>query len=202
MAQSVESRFRDLQEVQERVPTSWSVRQGDSLDRATAFIYSTTSLAEVLDRCGASGLDEKATSYAQHRWKNFVRHDAWLDLIYLEFPGCRPFENPRDRTKDLYVPVRGVEVIFDLKVTRWPARLDRGAELPDVARWMYSNQSRQQRFHLDNRLFVVGDPEGAVCSYELALATVERFRRAPDEVIFALDFESSSATAGVLVVRP
>lgn len=201
MGTQVERRFRELEEVQDRVPTSWSVRQRDSLDRATAFIYSTPSLAGVLQQCRAADLDEQTTSYAQHRWKNFMRHDAWLDLIYLEFPGCRPFENPRDRTKDLYVPVGGTEVIFDLKVTRWPTRLEKSAPLPEVAQWMYTNQSRQQRFHLDNRLFVVGDPEGAVCRYELALATVERFRRAPEQAIFTLNFERSSATSGVLVVR-
>jgi hypothetical protein len=202
VSDSVESRFRDLQEVQERVPTSWSVRQRDALDRATSFIYSATSLADVLRQSREALLDEQSTSYAQHRWKNFVRHDVWLDLLYAEFPGCRPFENIRDRTKDLYVPVGGAEVIFDLKVTRWPSRLDRAASLPDVARWMYDNQSQQQRFHLDNRLFVVGDPEGAVCRYDLALATVKQFRRDAADFVFTLKFESGSAVAGVLLVRP
>ena len=202
MVSSVESRFRDLEEVQERVPTSWLVRQRDALDRATAFIYSATSLAEVLQQSRTARLDEQTTSYAQHRWKNFVRHDAWLDLLYAEFPGCRPFENARDRTKDLYVPVGRNEVIFDLKVTRWPSRLEKSASLPEVARWMYLNQSQQQRFHLDNRLFVVGDPEAAVCRYELALDTVDNFRRQAESFVFNLAFESGSATAGVLLVRP
>jgi hypothetical protein len=200
VSESVESRFRDLHEVQERVPTSWSIRQRDALDRATAFIYSVTSLAEVLQQCHVARLDEQTASYAQHRWKNFVRHDVWLDLLYAEFPGCRPFENAKDRTKDLYVPVGGSEIIFDLKVTRWPSRLDRTSSLADVARWMYSNQSQQQRFHLDNRLFVVGDPEAAVCRYDLALATVQRFRTKAEDFVFRLDFEGGSATAGVLLV--
>lgn len=201
MGSSIENRFRDLEEIQDRVPTSWSIRQRNSLDQATSFIYRSSSLAEVRRNCRAAGLNDETTSYALHRWKNFVRHDAWLDLLYERFPGCRPYENPRDRTRDLYVPVSGAEVIFDLKVTRWPSRVAKDASLHAVATWMYANQSTQQRFHLDNRLFVVGDPEGAVCRYELAVETVELFRSAPEKLIFDLVFDSGSATSGVLLVR-
>jgi len=202
LGKTSEVRFRELEQVQERVPTRWEVRQRDALDRATSFIYSASSLSDVLRHCRSSSLDDQTASYAQHRWKNFVRHDAWLDLIFERFPECRPFEDPKHRTKDLYVPVNGSDVIFDLKVTRWPSRLDRGTSLNDVARWMYSNQSQEQRFHLDNRLFVVGEPEGAVCRYELAVATVEKFRAAREEFVFDLHVGGRSVVAGVLLVTP
>jgi hypothetical protein len=184
------------------VPTRWAIKQRDVLDRATAFIYSATSLSHVLQECRKAGLDEQTTSYAQHRWKNFVRHDAWLDLIYQEFPGCRPYEDPKDRTRDLYVPVMGSDVVFDLKVTRWPSRLDRSNSLRDVALWMYSNQSQQQRFHLDNRLFVIGDPESAVCRYNLALAAVQKFKQSPDKTVFKVTVDHRTVAAGVLLVTP
>lgn len=200
MGTNIKARFRELEEVQERVPTNWAVKQRDALDGATAFIYSATSLSMVLEECRRAGLDSQSTSYAQHRWKNFIRHDSWLDLIYDEFPGCRPYENPRDRTRDLYVPVEGSEIIFDLKVTRWPLRLDHDSPLLNVAQWMYSNQSQEQRFHLDNRLFVVGSPESAVCRYDLAVETIERFKQSPKKNLYNLVLDHGRVTAGVLLV--
>jgi hypothetical protein len=197
---NLEKRFEELLQVQRDVPTSWTVRQRDSLDRLTAFIYGCDTIKEVLDRSQSVELDETATSYALHRWKNFVRHDAWLDLILSMVPDARPFEVPRDRTRDLYLALNGGETVFDLKVTRWPSRLPESANLRQVAEWMYANQSQQSRHHLDNRLFVVGKDELILCDIHAARRNVTQFWINRKTSVFQVHIDGHEPTAGVLRV--
>ena len=176
------------------------MRQRDGLDRATAFIYRCEQLDEVRERSQAAQLDGDATPYALHRWKNVVRHDAWLDLVIATLPHARPFEAPKDRTRDLYLPLDGGETVFDLKVPRWPSRLSRSADLHQVAEWMYVNQSQQGRHHLDNRLFVVGENELILCDIETARRNILRFWEQRDTSVFRVALNGGSPTAGVLCV--
>ncbi len=193
-------RFSDLLEIQRNVPTSWSVRQRDSLDRATAFIYRCDSLAEVRERCTTDRLDDDTESYALHRWKNFVRHDAWLDLVLTTIPASRPYEEPKHRTRDLYLPLAAGETVFDLKVTRWPSRIPLTETLLYVAEWMYVNQSQQSRHHLDNRLFVVGVNELILCDIEIARRSVLAFWEQRQTSVFQVVLQAGRPTAGVVRV--
>lgn len=194
------NRFAELLLVQRDVPTTWTIRQRDALDQVTKFIYRSSTLEDVRSRCAAENLDAATSGYAQHRWKNFVRHDAWLELTILTVPGARMYEEPRHRTRDLYLPLHSGETVFDLKVTRWPSRLPRNTSLEGVAHWMYENQSQQGRYHLDNRLFVVGLNETALCDYENACDSIENFWSSRDETVFVVPVGDSPPTAGVILV--
>lgn len=198
---TLEQRFQDLLEIQRDVPTTWSLRQRDVLDRTTSFIYRCKTLSDVRKNCKSSNLNNDTQSYALHRWKNFVRHDAWLDLTLATIPGARPFEDPKDRTRDLYLSLDSGETVFDLKVTRWPSRLEKSSSLQQVAEWMYLNQSQQGRHHVENRLFVVGINELILCDIDAAHRNILSFWKQRKSHVFQLSLAGSRPTAGVLHIQ-
>jgi uncharacterized protein YifE (UPF0438 family) len=68
----------------------------------------------------------------------------------------RKVKNDKDREKDFYIN----GVAFDHKTSVFPRgfrrNLDYAVENPkELAKWLYINQSKEQRFHAKNRLFVV-----------------------------------------------
>lgn len=150
----------------------WNVRQNDSLDLRTRFIYDILSVEDLIEATKKSSLNNLEKDYAHHRWRNFKRHDAWLTLILETFPESRLSKNQKDRTADFELLIDSEFVSFDLKVTRYPKSCQSGLSELELAYWMYSNQSRQGRFHLRNRFFVIGIPEAAVYDYDKALTNL------------------------------
>lgn len=186
--------FADLADV--RASATWKVRQKDAADRATAFIYDCRKLVEVREAAARYELTDDLMDYSEHRWRNYWRHDAWLYLLLAEVPGTRPFENERDRTRDLYVPFGDGSVTIDLKVTRIPRSLSPRATDREFALNFYANQSTQGRFHLDSRLFVVGHPEESLYDGDAAIETVGHLDL--EATLFEAELGRQSAITGVI----
>jgi hypothetical protein len=112
------SLFRDLSEAGDVKQNSWKIRQNDILDKKTSFIYEKNSLIELRLESKAENLTGEQSAYAEHRWRNFKRHDAWLALICQKWPDVELPANSRDSDKDFILTLSGVKLEFDLKVTR------------------------------------------------------------------------------------
>lgn len=171
-----ESLFREIALAGQQVDNAWLIKQTDVLDRRTAFIYNCRTIIEIDTQSQRGVLSSDEKIYALHRWRNFKRHEAWLSLLFEQIPEIVRPENSYDKKKDFIFPTPNHGLLaFDLKVTRHPRAL--GAEVSDkkLAEWFYSNQSRQGRFHLANRFFVVGNPESLLYEVNAARATVTKF---------------------------
>jgi hypothetical protein len=90
-------------------------------------------------------------------------------------PTFQFIENKFDKTKDFKININNEEIAFDLKVTRYPNSAQSDLDDQKLAIWFYNNQSKQGRFHLANRFFVVGSPEMSLYDFDLAYRTVKRF---------------------------
>ena len=139
--------------IAEYPPAAWRGKQNDARDRPTNFIYDVRSWPDLLRRI--DGEPESYQDYVVNRWYN-----AWsskgAEELFCRHPGVVPAANYRDKEKDF--SIRGID--FDLKLSVFP----KGYPYPiETARhnpktlinWLYANQSRQGRFHLRNRLFII-----------------------------------------------
>jgi hypothetical protein len=143
----------------------WGRVQGDAWDRASRFIYGTTSLnalrRETKRVAAEQGLPVNDFGrYVIRRWYNFHTHQAALDIV-LAHPNTQPEPDPFHHTVDFYLDEGAPRPLgFDLKLTTLPRGFEHDAAYAQVhpeelARWLYVNQSTQGRFHAANRLFVV-----------------------------------------------
>lgn len=139
--------------------TPWGQKQNNHWDDLTRFIY-TTPTWDALKQTAARQLPtdvngEQFFAYAANRWFNFWSAKG-VEAIFCSLDGVRAAKNPRDRRVDF--AIRGIT--FDHKTSvfpkRFPHSLAFAQQRPDaLARWLYGHQSRQQRYHVHNRLFIV-----------------------------------------------
>jgi predicted RNA methylase len=149
---------RELGRVEQMPP--WGRIQGDAWDRASSFIYHVRDLRTLRRETRRAAQDHdlplrEFARYVLRRWYNFHTHQIALELV-LDHPTTRPERDPFHHTVDFYVGERG----FDLKLTAFPQGFagdvdDARARPEALARWLYTHQSAQGRFHAANRLFVV-----------------------------------------------
>ena len=147
----------DILELAENIDIKWP-KQNNYLDRETSFIYEMENLQDLNTICNMLHVSDKIRNYAMHRWFNYVISKAYED----EFHQCGavPVENYKDSDKDFYID----GTPYDLKVTVLSERYD-GAPIDteegkkEYIKWLYENQSRQQRYHTKNRLFLVCNGE-------------------------------------------
>lgn len=167
--------FREIELAGLALDNSWKVRQNDFLDKRTSHIYKCRTIEELNQVASEKSLSEDERLYSIHRWRNFRRHEGWLALLFERVPNIKLSERAFDKRQDFFIEINDDKIPFDLKITRYPQSA--GAALGDkqLAEWFYLNQSRQGRFHLANRFFVVGEPESALYDLDLARATVARF---------------------------
>lgn len=194
-----ESLFREIALAGQQVDNAWLIKQTDVLDRRTAFIYNCRTIIEIDTQSQRGVLSSDEKIYALHRWRNFKRHEAWLSLLFEQISGIVRPENSYDKKRDFIFPTPNHGLLaFDLKVTRHPRAL--GAEVSDkkLAEWFYSNQSRQGRFHLANRFFVVGNPESLLYEVNAARATVTKF--VSNKTAFMHEVFHPNSTKSVAVV--
>jgi hypothetical protein len=90
-------------------------------------------------------------------------------------PKIRLAKDPRNRTVDFFIKTDSGDVGFDLKVTRYPRGAGEGLSNQHLAEWFFRNQSKEGRFHLANRFFIVGQPEEALYDLGLARETIRIF---------------------------
>lgn len=134
--------------------TSW-IKQNNFKDRQTDFIYEVFSLEDLNKKIIENKLSNFDKNYAQHRWFNYAISSVYESLF--DELGAVKVSEEKDRLKDFYIN----DLPFDLKVTVYPSKFEKGLDLtkPEnsekLIKWLYENQSKQRRFHKKNRLFIV-----------------------------------------------
>ncbi len=140
-------------------PYHWGQVQNDRFDALTRFVYNEPSfaplLAELERRFAAAPEREALWAYALNRWYNFWSARAVED-IFAMLDGVTPAEDRRDRLTDF--TLKGVR--FDHKTSVFPRGFDHDLSYAvnhptALIEWLYRAQSREQRHHYGNRLFLV-----------------------------------------------
>ena len=138
----------------------WGRAQGDRWDKLSNFIYRIKTLQGVQRQAQAIAQAQKldATAfgaYAVRRWFNHHSHDEILQMFYAH-PTVQPETDRKHRTIDFYLR----DLPFDLKISRfpqaYPESLAYAQQQPShLALWLYENQSKQGRYHIGHRLFLI-----------------------------------------------
>lgn len=147
-------------------PYKWFRKQSNAWDTATKFIYKTpewdTFVMEMETAWSQSSFDkENFAHYAMNRWYNFWSAQA-VEQIFTDLPGVAPNPKPLEDQYDF----RWLGERFDLKTSVFPKGYGESyafakAQPTHLIHWFYKNQSKEQRYHLKNRLFIVcHDTEG------------------------------------------
>jgi hypothetical protein len=209
----IERIARQLARVAQTVP--WGRVQNDEWDRLCPFIFRLRSLDGVRNRLERVGLPDAGervefVNYALRRWYCFW--GARLgELLFQTHPGVKPGP-PKDHEIDFTID----GVPFDLKTSEMPrifaGRLREVDQDPgELATWLFQNQSRERRFHLANRLFLVlcdpAEPDQAwrlradVGALRLAIADFMASRSFFEIAIPTGGNGFERATTGVIIVR-
>lgn len=134
-------------------------KQNDYFDNKTNFIYHTKTFEELLKEIDKRFKSEKNFqlyfNYALNRWYNFWSAFA-IERIFCSLPDVKPAFNNKDRLKDF--SIKGIT--FDHKTTVFPKKFNEAIDSVKqnpltLIKWLYENQSSQQRKHFHNRLFIV-----------------------------------------------
>lgn len=140
-------------------PYKWGTKQTDGLDAQTRFIYNTplfNDLIKIIEtKFGGKENYELTKNYTLNRWFNFYSAMA-VEAIFKTHPKVKVAQNPKDKKVDFFID----GIPFDHKTTVFPKGLkmsfNEAINKPvEIINWLYKNQSKQGRFHLKNRLFVV-----------------------------------------------
>ena len=144
-------------------PYRWGRKQNDYWDKLTSFIYHIDDWEMLIQTIKShyehiknKSIDYKDFfDYAINRWFNFWSAHAVED-IFISLPHVQPALNKYDRLVDF--SIRGIK--FDHKTSVFPRAFpdsfaNAKANPKNLIRWLYKNQSQQQRKHLKNRLFII-----------------------------------------------
>jgi len=140
-------------------PYKWGRKQNDQFDKLTNFIYSTFLFDDVrieINRRFKNDPNRKNISnYALNRWYNFWSAQA-VEKIFCSLPNVKPALDSKDRLVDFTID----GVSFDHKTSVFPKNFpyqikEAVKKTDELIKWLYKNQSQQQRKHLQNRLFIV-----------------------------------------------
>lgn len=140
-------------------PYVWGGKQNDGFDKLTNFIYKIDSFEELLNRIEdefkSNSNYNDLKNYALNRWYNFWSAKA-IETIFCNHELVKPHENPRNKFIDFYID----SIPFDHKTTVFPKGFKNSIPYAIdhkkvVIDWLYKNQSKQQRQHFKNRLYIV-----------------------------------------------
>ena len=152
---------------------NWQM-QTNYLDSATRFIYKSNTIAEIEQYCVQHSVE---LNYALHRWYNFNCAKVHED-IFIKF-GAKKEQDAYHKTIDFYL----FDIPFDLKTTYFPKAIKDKTKYDLTSRegknnliaWLYANQSKQGRFHLENRLFIVCENLKSKSDFEMIEERIGRF---------------------------
>lgn len=140
-------------------PYKWGRKQNDYFDKLTNFVYKIPEfeivLKEIDNRFNKDKEHKNVANYALNRWYNFWSAQA-VEKIFCSLPNVKPALDGKDRLVDFTID----GVTFDHKTSifpkNFPHTIDESIKKTDeLIKWLYKNQSQQQRKHLKNRLFIV-----------------------------------------------
>lgn len=191
-------------------PYRWSKKQDDLWDNATKCIYKTPSWEEVVYQIKEDAVAHKFKetaffNYAINRWYNFWSAQA-VEQLFIAMPGFaanpKPLENHYD-FKWLGEPI-------DHKTSVFPKGFGKDfafakAHKTQLLHWFYKHQSTGQRFHLNNRLFIVvhdknGEHWKLKAEIELLRAAIEPYgRQNTPAVMEVLNLEEGKETLADII---
>ena len=138
----------------------WFRRQNNIWDNQSNFIYNIQDFDELIERIKTqlqhNQFDKKEFFYySLNRWYNYWSARA-VEQLFIDQPNVNAVLNEKDRLKDF--SIQGIS--FDLKTTKFPKGFQKdfacAQKHPEMLiKWLYKNQSKGRRFHLENRLFLV-----------------------------------------------
>ncbi|XOB46395.1 MAG: hypothetical protein ACKKMV_03015 [Candidatus Nealsonbacteria bacterium] len=142
-----------------KYPYRWGRKQTNFYNGKTNFIYKISDFDELLKeinrRFKGSVNYKDFFNYTLNRWYNFWSAKA-VEKIFCSMPNVNPFFDKKNKLVDF--EIQGVS--FDHKTSvfpkNYPKDLVYAQKNPtDLIKWLYENQSQQQRKHLKNRLFII-----------------------------------------------
>jgi hypothetical protein len=140
-------------------PYKWGRKQNNYFDNLTNFVYHIQNFDEVLKEMEVKFKNDiehqNISNYALNRWFNFWSAQA-VEKIFCSLPNVKPALDEKDRLVDFTID----GVTFDHKTSIFPKGFpydikDSIKRTDELIKWLYKNQSQQQRKHLKNRLFIV-----------------------------------------------
>ncbi len=140
-------------------PYKWGRKQNDQFDKLTNFVYRISLFEEVLKEIESRFRKDKEhqniANYSLNRWYNFWSAQA-VEKIFCSLPNVKPALDSKDRLVDFTID----GVTFDHKTSIFPKNFpydinEAIKKTDELIKWLYKNQSQQQRKHLKNRLFIV-----------------------------------------------
>ncbi len=143
-----------------KYPYKWYRKQNNIWDGYTNFIYQTPTWEALIPQMAAvvekENLDKKELFYyAINRWYNFWSAMA-VEYIFSTCDGIVPEKNTKNRLVDF--TIQGIS--FDHKTSVFPKGFNQTINYAknnprELIEWLYKNQSKQQRHHFKNRLFII-----------------------------------------------
>ena len=149
-------------QLQKRLPYHyhWGRKQNNNWDNYTSFIYETPSWDQFIESLKVTYQSlqvdkQELFNYAANRWFNFWSAMG-VETIFKEDINVHPVEYAKDSVKDFLLH----NIPFDHKTSIFPKGFKKSLEYAkanktELITWLYQNQSKQQRYHLKNRLFVI-----------------------------------------------
>jgi hypothetical protein len=140
-------------------PYKWGRKQNDNFDRLTNFVYNISdfdeAITEINNRFKKDEEHKNISNYALNRWYTFWSANA-VEKIFCSLPNVKPALDEKDRLVDFTID----GVTFDHKTSVFPKNFpfpikEAVKKTDELIKWLYKNQSQQQRKHLKNRLFIV-----------------------------------------------
>jgi len=140
-------------------PYSWGRKQVDNFDKETNFIYKSVNFETLLKEIETNFKDTSASTsfknYALNRWFNFWSAKA-VEEFFCKYQSVHPHKNTKDKYVDFFIQ----HIPFDHKTTIFPKGFKKSIPYAiehkrELINWFYKNQSKQQRKHFKNRLFIV-----------------------------------------------
>ncbi len=142
-----------------KYPYKWGKKQSDDFDKRTNFIYKVFYFDELVKKINQQFKQDNnyksLANYALNRWYNFWSAMA-VEKIFCSLPNVKPALNKYDKLVDF--KINGIK--FDHKTTVFPQAYNQSVQYAknntkDIVKWLYINQSQQQRQHYKNRLFII-----------------------------------------------
>ena len=138
---------------------NWKRKQNNNWDNQTNFIYKVKHFGELENRIKTNfekeSNSEELRIYALNRWYNFWSAKG-METIFCSYLNVKPHSDPFHQHIDFWID----EIPFDHKTSVFPKGYNQTIEFAkrnpiDLLKWLYENQSKQNRFHLQNRLFLI-----------------------------------------------
>lgn len=138
----------------------WWRLQNNERDGKTKFIYNIWKRDKLIEKLkeiykDSWGNKKELFNYASNRRYNHWSA-YWIELIFKNHPKVREELDQFHKSIDLYI----LDIPFDHKTSVYPWAYNKPIEYAqknkrDLINRLYLNQSKQQRFHMKNRLFVI-----------------------------------------------